>query len=63
MTVDDFWKKYNHCPFCRYYAQQGNNCYGCMWRFANGEYAKDTDYDGFEPTEKALRVMNAEITE
>lgn len=63
MTLDQFLKKYNRCPFCRYYAHQGNPCIRCKWRFANGEYAKDTDYDGFDPKQEWMDRMNKEVTE
>lgn len=63
MTIDDFLKKYNRCPFCLHYTQQGNHCYRCMWRFANGKYANVTCYDGFDPNEEWTKRMNREVTE
>lgn len=60
MTIDDFWKKYDHCPKCKGYAIQGNRCYGCMWRTP---YPKETDFDLFEPTEDCIRAINREVTE
>lgn len=61
MTVDEFLKKYNKCLFCRSYKIQGNACYGCKWRFAHGQYAKDSDFDLFEPTDEWARRMNQEV--
>lgn len=63
MTIDGFWEKYTHCPKCRSYAIQGNLCYGCKWQFANGQYAKETDFDLFDPTEECIRMMSREVTE
>ena len=63
MTVDDFLRKYNKCPFCRSYVRQGNLCYGCKWRNANGQYAKDTDFDLFDPTDEWAERMSREVTE
>lgn len=58
MTIEDFWKKYNHCPSCRGYVMQGNRCYGCKWWTP---YPKETDIDLFEPTEECIRAMNREV--
>ena len=63
MTLDEFLQKYNKCPFCRSYAIQGNLCYGCKWKYANGEYAKDTDFDLFDPKDSWRELMNKEVTE
>ena len=63
MTVDDFLRKYNKCPFCRSYNIQGNFCNGCKWQWAHGQYAKDTDFDRFDPTEEWMRMMNREVTD
>lgn len=60
MTIDDFWKKYNHCPLCRYYAIQGNCCENCKWWLPISD---KTDLDLFEPTEDTIRSMNREIDE
>ena len=46
MTIDEFWEHYDHCNKCRSYSLQGNLCYGCKWRWASGQYAKETDFDG-----------------
>ena len=62
MTVDDFLKKYNKCPFCRNYLFQ-KSCYGCKWQYAQGQYAKDTDVDKFDPGEEWMRRMSAEVDE
>ena len=62
MTVDDFLKKYNKCPFCEYYSFQ-KNCRECKWQWANGQYAKDTDIDKFRPTEEWMHRMSKEVTE
>lgn len=53
--------KYNKCPFCRSYAIQGNLCYGCKWRFGHGQYAKETDFDLFDPKESWRELMNREV--
>lgn len=63
MTLNEFLRKYNRCPFCRSYAIQGNLCYGCKWRFAHGQYAKEWDFDLFDPTSEWHRRLNKEVTE
>lgn len=63
MTVNEFLKKYNRCPFCRTYAIQGSWCIGCKWRFAHGQYAKENDVDMFDPKEEWFRRMNKEVTQ
>lgn len=61
MTIDDFWKKYNHCPLCRLYTIQGQACDGCKWEFPiQSKYRR---FDKFDPTEDAIRMMNKEVTE
>lgn len=62
MTLDQFLRKYNKCPFCRNYVRQ-RCCRECKWRFANGQYAKDDDIDKFDPKEEWGRLMNKEVTE
>lgn len=62
MTVDEFMKKYNKCPFCEYYSRQ-KLCENCKWTYGNGQYAKDTDTDRFSPTYEWMRLMNKEVTE
>lgn len=65
MTLDDFLKKYNKCPFCRNYRIQGDTCRNCKWRWAYGmyaKYAKETDLDRFDPTEEWAQRLNAEVT-
>lgn len=61
MTIDDFWKKYNHCPLCRKYLVQGRACDGCKWMYPCK--IEGHDFDLFEPTEDAVRAMNREVTE
>lgn len=61
MTIDDFWKKYNHCPLCRKYLIQGGACDGCKWMYPCR--IEGRDIDGFDPTEDAIRTINAEVTE
>lgn len=61
ITLDEFLRKYTKCPFCRSYSIQGNLCYGCKWRWGHGQYAKDTDFDLFDPTEEWTRRMNEEV--
>ena len=64
MTLDEFLRKYNKCPFCRSYARQGNLCYGCKWRFGHGQYAKEgRDFDLFDPKDSWRELMNKEVTE
>jgi hypothetical protein len=59
MTADEFLRKYNKCPFCRYYTRQ-LMCYDCRWRFGRGN---DVDMDKFSPTEEWNRLFNKEVTE
>lgn len=61
MTLDQFLRKYNKCPFCRSYVIQGNLCYVCKWRFGHGQYAKETDFDLFDPKESWRELMNREV--
>lgn len=63
MTLNEFLRKYNRCPFCRTYNIQGSWCYGCKWRRGNGQYAKENDVDMFDPTEEWFRRLNKEVTE
>ena len=64
MTLKQFLRKYNKCPFCRSYAIQGNLCYGCKWRFGHGQYAKEgRDFDLFDPKPSWSERMNKEVTE
>lgn len=63
MTLDQFLQKYTRCPFCRSYAIQGNLCYGCKCKYANGQYAKETDMDLFDPKDSWRELMNREVTE
>ena len=63
MTVDDFLRKYNKCPFCMSYNIQGDLCNCCKWKWAHGQYAKDTDLDLFDPTEEWMILMSREVTE
>lgn len=58
MTIDDFWKKYNHCPKCIWYVDQGIKCRNCKWRLWKKE---DTGLDLFEPTDEAIQAMNREV--
>lgn len=64
MTLDEFLKKYNKCPFCRSYMFQ-TNCRGCKWRFTKigGEPYKENDLDLFDPTDEWRIRMNKEVTE
>ena len=61
MTLNEFLKKYTRCPFCWSYAIQGNLCYGCKWRYGHGQYAKDTDFDLFDPNEVWKEMMEREV--
>lgn len=64
MTLDQFLKKYNKCPFCRSYNIQGELCRNCKWRWSNdGHYAKETDMDKFDPTDEWRNLMNKEVAE
>ena len=56
MTVDEYWKKYNHCPKCRFYTIQGSCCDNCRWAYPYG--VKDCTMDKFEPTDECIREMN-----
>lgn len=62
MTIDDFWKKYNHCPLCRAYASQGAYCDGCKWESPLYEHRPD-NLDKFDPKPETIEAMNREITE
>lgn len=56
MTIDDFWKKYNHCPLCVNYAHQELRCFSCKWSYPGAE-----GFDRFKPTDKAIQAMNKEV--
>ena len=60
MTIDDFWKKYNHCPLCENYVYQGALCDGCKWMFP--VRSEERPFDKFVPTGEAKRMMNREVT-
>ena len=60
MTIGQFWQKYNHCPLCKHYVIQGEQCDGCLWYSPIKKY---TLIDNYEPTEEAIRAMNKEIDE
>lgn len=62
MTIDPFWRKYNHCPLCRSYAIQGQMCDGCKWYSPTYEHRLGY-LDKYDPTEDAVRVMDREVTE
>lgn len=62
MTLDEFLKKYNHCPFCRSYTIQGPLCDHCIYFFGSG-YKKDGSIDKFDPTEDWIRLLNKEVTQ
>ena len=62
MTIDDFWKKYNHCPLCEHYARQGVVCHGCRWEYEHWKDANVTA-DNFTPTISATVMMNREVDE
>ena len=63
MTADEFLKKYNKCPFCKYYSAQ-RMCDDCKWKFANGQYSNpDRDSDKFYPTQEWHDRFNREVTE
>lgn len=61
MSIDDFWKKYNHCPLCRSYAVQGRLCDGCKWYVP--VRIEGRIFDKFEPTEEGKRLLNSEVEE
>lgn len=64
MTVDEFLKKYNKCPFFRSYRFQGAVCDHCKFKWSNdGKYSKETDLDKFDPTDEWMIRMNMEVTE
>lgn len=52
MPESDFWKKYNHCPYCRWYTMQGR-CGDCKWYLI----PKDGMIDMFQPTEECERLL------
>lgn len=61
MTVDEFLKKYNKCPFCRNYTHQ-RTCDRCCWRFGRGHYPPEIgEKDGFEPKQEWTDTMNREV--
>lgn len=63
MTIDDFWRKYNHCPHCRSYAVQGHACDGCKWYFESHVSEDSFSIDKFDPTDECIRKMNMEVDE
>ena len=62
MNIDDFWKKYNHCPLCEHYVRQGAVCRGCRWEYEHWKGANVT-VDNFTPTISATVMMNREVDE
>ena len=62
MTIDefvkDFWKKHNHCPYCRAYPIQGAACMICRHRHPGAG-----GIDNFEPNDEYVRIINREVTE
>lgn len=54
MPESDFWKKYNHCPMCRWYAAQGAGCDSCKWYLP---IRTDEKIDRFQPTEECERIL------
>ena len=56
MTIDEFWEKYNRCPLCKYYVDQGAFCDYCCWRFPKAD-----GIDKFFPSGAAIRLMNKEV--
>ena len=62
MTIDDFWKKYNHCPLCSSYKIQGALCDGCKWCLPIFEH-RIGYIDKFSPTSDCIRMMNRMIAE
>ena len=63
MTLDQFLRKYNRCPFCRSYDRQGELCRNCRWRFGTGAASADGKIDKFDPNEEWNRRINKEVTE
>lgn len=63
MTVDEYWKKYNRCPKCVGYNIQGRFCDNCKWKWGDGSYCKNTDFDKFQATDECMRSMTREVTE
>lgn len=57
MTIDEFWKKHNRCPLCVNYTYQGFRCFSCKLSYPGAE-----GHDRFEPTDKAIKTMNKEVT-
>ena len=53
MKETDFWKKYNHCPYCREYTFQ-SICSDCKW-YLNGN---NEGADLFYPSEKCQRILD-----
>ena len=60
MTIDDFWKKYNHCPLCIQYSIQNGACDGCRWELPIYVHMEDK-FDKFFPTDECISLMNKEI--
>ena len=60
MTLDQFLRKYNKCPFCRNYRFQGEPCRNCVHYFSTRE-GKEGYFDHFDPTEEWMNMMNREV--
>lgn len=53
MKEAEFWKKYNHCPYCRFYTMQ-DSCGDCKWYLSN----KNDKADLFYPTKECQRILD-----
>jgi len=59
LTIDEFLKKYNKCPFCVNYVHQ-ENCDQCVhWLPIDRGVSKDL----FRPTSAWTELMNREVSE
>lgn len=60
MTIDEFLKKYNRCPFCKNYVIQNAACDGCKWA---DPIVRPGETDKFGPKEEWIQMMNEEVDE
>ena len=60
MTIDEFLKKYNRCPFCRMYTIQNAAGDGCKWA---DPIVRPYEIDKFDPNEEWMLRMNTEVTD
>ena len=60
MTLDEFLKKYNRCPFCLEYSSQ-HVCGDCRYFLPLGEYK--TKLDLFRPNDDWIEMINRRVTE